>query len=244
MREIDVGFPKATRYLSFIFIALTVLCTFIMAQEYTADYWLQKGDSFYKNNSYDLALRCYDKAIEINPQEADAWQNRGDILKELGRIKEADAAFAKATELGNRDSTNESDYAYFPPSQMDTTLSTCNRNNLDYMDFGVNSAGDGFKPRIMLKSECENGIARSGTLMLKMYSDSEREDLVVTKTYEVDASDFKTYVNLFGTEMLGWIGKRIAYDEIPTSDRYIYIDAYFTNEADGQTLKDDDFTMK
>jgi tetratricopeptide (TPR) repeat protein len=70
-----------------------------MAQEYTANYWLQKGDQFYKNNSYDLALRCYNKAIEINPLEADVWHNKGDILKELGRSTEADAAFAKAEEL-------------------------------------------------------------------------------------------------------------------------------------------------
>jgi tetratricopeptide (TPR) repeat protein len=87
---------------AFILVALTVLCTSIMAQEYNADYWLQKGDGFYKNNSYDLALRCYEKAIEINPQDADALHIKGDILKELGRTTEADAAFAKATELGYR----------------------------------------------------------------------------------------------------------------------------------------------
>jgi tetratricopeptide (TPR) repeat protein len=91
--------------LTFIFIVVTVLCTSIIAQEYTADYWHQKGDGFYKNNSYDLALRCYDKAIEINPRDANAWHNKGDILKELGRTKEADASFDKATEPGYMDST-------------------------------------------------------------------------------------------------------------------------------------------
>jgi tetratricopeptide (TPR) repeat protein len=84
---------------AFAFIVLTFLCTSIAAQEYTADYWLQKGDEFYKNNSYDLALRCYDKAIGINPLDADAWHCKGNVLREMNRTIDADAAFAKATEL-------------------------------------------------------------------------------------------------------------------------------------------------
>ena len=83
----------------FIFIALTILCGIIAAQEYTANYWLQKGDEFYKNNSYDLALRCYDKAIEISPNNADIWQEKGNILKNLNRIEESESALAKANEL-------------------------------------------------------------------------------------------------------------------------------------------------
>ncbi len=63
-----------------------------------------KEMNFIKIAPYDLALRCYDKAIEINPQYADAWHNKGDILKESGRTTEADAAFAKATDLGYEDS--------------------------------------------------------------------------------------------------------------------------------------------
>lgn len=86
--------------LAFVLIALTVLCTSIVAQQYSADYWLQKGKEFYKNNSYDLSLRCYDKSIEINPKNADAWNNKGVVLKELGRNSEAEDAFAKSRELG------------------------------------------------------------------------------------------------------------------------------------------------
>jgi len=56
----------------FILIFLTFLNVSTMAQEYTANYWLQKGDEFYNNRSYDLALRCYDKAIEIDPLDANA----------------------------------------------------------------------------------------------------------------------------------------------------------------------------
>ena len=68
-----------------LFIALAILASCITAQESTADAWLQKGDQFYKNSSYDLALRCYDKAK---------------VLTKLGRNTEADTASAKAKELG------------------------------------------------------------------------------------------------------------------------------------------------
>lgn len=85
---------------AFMLVTLSVLCASGMAHEDTADYWHQKGDDFYKNSSYDLALRCYDKAIEINSLDADTWHNKGNVLMELGRTKEADAAFTKATELG------------------------------------------------------------------------------------------------------------------------------------------------
>ncbi len=56
-----------------ISVLITVQILFsssIMAQDLTVDYWLQKGDEFYYNDSYDLALRCYDKAIEIDPMES------------------------------------------------------------------------------------------------------------------------------------------------------------------------------
>lgn len=86
-------------------MVITIFMPEIMAQDYTADVWLQKGDEFYKNNSYDLALRCYDKAIEINPLDAKAWNNKGNTLKEMGRATEADAAFTKAIELGYASST-------------------------------------------------------------------------------------------------------------------------------------------
>ena len=49
--------------LAFILIVIIIFIPAITAQDQTTDAWLQKGDEFYKNHSYDLALRCYDKAI-------------------------------------------------------------------------------------------------------------------------------------------------------------------------------------
>jgi tetratricopeptide (TPR) repeat protein len=63
------------------------------------DLWISKGHTFYRQGKYDKALDAYDRAIELIPF-ADYWYSKGIALKALGRAVDADAAFAKAKELG------------------------------------------------------------------------------------------------------------------------------------------------
>lgn len=42
------------------------MCAF--GAEYTADYWFQKGEEFYYKGTYELARDCYNKSIELDPQ--------------------------------------------------------------------------------------------------------------------------------------------------------------------------------
>jgi tetratricopeptide (TPR) repeat protein len=51
-------------------------------------------------SKYDEAIQAYDKAIELNPQFATPWYNKGLALKELGLITDANKVFSKAKELG------------------------------------------------------------------------------------------------------------------------------------------------
>jgi Flp pilus assembly protein TadD len=53
-----------------------------------------------REGKYNDTIKAFDKAIEIEPQYALAWYNKGVALKLLDRTTEADAAFAKAKELG------------------------------------------------------------------------------------------------------------------------------------------------
>ncbi len=45
------------------------------------------------------AVECYDKAIENDPNYADAWFNKAMTLEDLGRSEEAEKCFFKAEEL-------------------------------------------------------------------------------------------------------------------------------------------------
>lgn len=48
------------------------------------------------------AIKAYDKAIEINPENADDWYNKGFALYELGKYEEATKAYDKAKEIIQR----------------------------------------------------------------------------------------------------------------------------------------------
>jgi Flp pilus assembly protein TadD len=54
----------------------------------------------FAKGKYNEAIKAYDEAIRLDPNLAEAWNNKGIALKVLGRTSEAKAAFAKAKELG------------------------------------------------------------------------------------------------------------------------------------------------
>jgi len=54
------------------------------------------GNDLNAVDKYDDAITAYDEAISFYPEYALAWESKSDALNMLGRITEADAAFAKA----------------------------------------------------------------------------------------------------------------------------------------------------
>ena len=53
--------------------------------------------------SHSELLQVFGKAIEINPQDADAWYNKGVALYNLGRYEEAIKAYDEAIKLNPQD---------------------------------------------------------------------------------------------------------------------------------------------
>jgi tetratricopeptide (TPR) repeat protein len=58
--------------------------------------WNNKGVAHYNKGNYTDAIACYDRAIEIDPDYALAWGNKGNALKALHRNAEAEKAFDEA----------------------------------------------------------------------------------------------------------------------------------------------------
>jgi tetratricopeptide (TPR) repeat protein len=50
-------------------------------------------------DKYDEAIKAFDKAIELNPQYADAWSNKDVALCDQGKCDEALKAFDEAIKL-------------------------------------------------------------------------------------------------------------------------------------------------
>ena len=64
--------------------------------------WRGKGLALNSQKKYDEAVKAYDEAIKLDPSYASAWYSKGLALKLLGRNIKANAAFAKAKNLGHK----------------------------------------------------------------------------------------------------------------------------------------------
>ncbi len=62
--------------------------------------WVNKGNALYQLGKYNESSQAYNKAIDIDPEYSLAWYNKGIVLNKFNRTADADAAFAKAKELG------------------------------------------------------------------------------------------------------------------------------------------------
>ena len=52
---------------------------------------------------YDQAIRCYDKAIELDPEHAGSWNNKGICHRKKGQLEEALVCHGTALTLDPRD---------------------------------------------------------------------------------------------------------------------------------------------
>jgi len=62
--------------------------------------WNNKGNAFGMQGKYDEAIQAYDEAIRLDPEFAYPWFSKGVVLEYLGKVAEANEAYAKAEELG------------------------------------------------------------------------------------------------------------------------------------------------
>jgi tetratricopeptide (TPR) repeat protein len=61
--------------------------------------WNGKGNIFYYQKKYDEAIKCYDKAIELDPKYVYPWANKGNVLYYQKKNEEAIRCDDKAIEL-------------------------------------------------------------------------------------------------------------------------------------------------
>jgi tetratricopeptide (TPR) repeat protein len=84
-------------------IALAALCSSTLAQETTAEDWIEKGEELLYSGSLEESVEAFNKAIELDPQNADAWRLKALTLRDQGDYDEAIAAFDRAIDLDPQD---------------------------------------------------------------------------------------------------------------------------------------------
>lgn len=83
-------------------VILTVFCLIgVVAASETAKEWNDKGRALYEQEKYEEAIKCYDRAIEIDPDLAYVWHSKALALDKLGRDEEAQKCFDKAESIMN-----------------------------------------------------------------------------------------------------------------------------------------------
>jgi tetratricopeptide (TPR) repeat protein len=75
------------------------------AEVLTDNDWSAKGRAFYMKGEHNEAIRCYNKALEINPQNEIVWSRKGHVLSKLQRSNEAIKCFSKALQINPEDKT-------------------------------------------------------------------------------------------------------------------------------------------
>ena len=68
----------------------------------SAEFYYERGNDKYDAEDYKGALKDYKKAIKINPQYSDAFNNRGNVKLDLNLYKEAIKDFTKAIEFSSQ----------------------------------------------------------------------------------------------------------------------------------------------
>jgi tetratricopeptide (TPR) repeat protein len=97
--ELNGGLQMKTRF-AIALLAIAMLCASALAQEKTADYWIKIGDDLALNKSNNQeALTAYEKAIQLDPKNPQAWKEKALNSYVLGKYNESLAAYEKAIEL-------------------------------------------------------------------------------------------------------------------------------------------------
>jgi len=93
---------RAWMRIPLILAVLFVLCLAAVAQENTADSWYQEGLKLMGNDNYRDALVAFDKAIEIDPENASIWMGKGVVLVRMGDYNESLKIFENALEMAEK----------------------------------------------------------------------------------------------------------------------------------------------
>ncbi len=90
----------------------------------SSDAYRTHGRFFYHQGQFDAAVRCYDRAIKLNPNSAYLYNDRGRSYKELGNLDKAIGDFSQAIEVwvGFADAYYNRGIAYFEQEKYDQAL--------------------------------------------------------------------------------------------------------------------------
>ncbi len=94
-----------------------------------ADRWYHRGQVLCNTRCFNEAVVCYDKALELSPDDPVLWRRRGFALIKAGRYDEAAASFDRALALDPEDATawQRKGYALACMGRSEDAVACCDR---------------------------------------------------------------------------------------------------------------------
>ena len=89
------------RLIQILLLLIIATCTSVSGQTNNSTYWFYKGMTLYNENNFNGSIQAYYTAIQLNPQNEEAWNGIGMDLAALERYEEALQAFDRATKLNS-----------------------------------------------------------------------------------------------------------------------------------------------
>jgi len=74
--------------------------------------WIDRGNNLYKEQKYDNALICYDKALGLEPKSLEGWYGRANCMYEKGNYYEALLCFDRVLEFAPEHAITLNNKAY------------------------------------------------------------------------------------------------------------------------------------
>ncbi len=75
---------------------LTLLSYSLLEGFSTVEEWYNEGNRYYVLGEYAEAIKCYDKALGINPYDAEVLESKAGALHYLGKYEESNECYDKA----------------------------------------------------------------------------------------------------------------------------------------------------
>ncbi|KLK88140.1 hypothetical protein SZ63_03500 [Methanoculleus sediminis] len=98
-------------------------------REESAEVWYHRGQGLCSTGDYSKAIACYDKALELSPDDPLYWRRKGFALIRAGRYEEAAASFDRALALDPDDATawQRKGYVLAHLGEHDSAVACCDR---------------------------------------------------------------------------------------------------------------------
>jgi len=113
----------------YIFCGICLFYASLSVADVKPSDWMEKGVALVMEGKYNEAIKAFDKAIELNPRDAVAYNNRGAAYGQIGNFKQQIEDSNKAIEINPEDAVayNNRGVAYGELGNYEQEIEDCSK---------------------------------------------------------------------------------------------------------------------